>query len=333
MVVLTIIAGQTAHPQGFSLNLNAIYNNAQNTAKNDRSYIRSSINSWNSCNNGSLTCSNGAVACYGTSGYAYTGGIPENLKTKLKEINSSYGTINDINITDGGYYIIVWDNDKWYGYLPQALVDKLRSLSSFTTFRSISFNDSGEYIIVTSDGFYTSSNTYQRFYEQKKEELGDLYSANIWQNGAVFCFEKGPTYCGTIPKNVATDMNTLSFYPKFVKFNHRGDYLMCSSSGNYKYYIRDIDKSQYATTVSYYPKSENSNTNNINSGTYYRAPIPVQKKQTCGGCYGTGKCSNCNGSGVSTFGSAHVCGACGGTGRCGVCNGTGYSGTITEYIY
>lgn len=60
---------------------------------------------------------------------------------------------------------------------------------------------------------------------------------------------------------------------------------------------------------------------------------PVQRPQQCGICYGTGKCSNCNGTGISHFGHAHVCGACGGNGKCGTCNGSGYSGTVTEYIY
>lgn len=61
--------------------------------------------------------------------------------------------------------------------------------------------------------------------------------------------------------------------------------------------------------------------------------IPIQKPQKCGICYGSGKCSNCNGTGVSTSGHAHWCGACGGSGKCGTCGGSGYSGTVTEYVY
>lgn len=60
---------------------------------------------------------------------------------------------------------------------------------------------------------------------------------------------------------------------------------------------------------------------------------PVQKAQKCGICYGTGKCTTCNGTGVSSYGSAHICGACGGTGRCSTCSGSGISGYITEYVY
>lgn len=60
---------------------------------------------------------------------------------------------------------------------------------------------------------------------------------------------------------------------------------------------------------------------------------PISKPQKCGICYGTGKCSTCNGTGVSTFGHNHICGACGGYGRCGTCGGSGYSGTVTEYVY
>lgn len=69
------------------------------------------------------------------------------------------------------------------------------------------------------------------------------------------------------------------------------------------------------------------------SGYVPSSPTSVQKTQSCGICYGTGKCSTCNGSGVSQYGHAHIYGACGGTGKCATCNGTGISGYVTEYSY
>lgn len=59
----------------------------------------------------------------------------------------------------------------------------------------------------------------------------------------------------------------------------------------------------------------------------YAAPAytPTQHANSCGVCSHTGKCSNCNGSGISPY-SHSICGACGGSGRCATCNGTGISG-------
>lgn len=63
------------------------------------------------------------------------------------------------------------------------------------------------------------------------------------------------------------------------------------------------------------------------SGVFFGGYIPQQTNtpQKCGICYGSGKCWTCNGTGISTAGSAHVCGSCGGSGRCATCSGSGYS--------
>lgn len=61
--------------------------------------------------------------------------------------------------------------------------------------------------------------------------------------------------------------------------------------------------------------------------------IPVQVPYYCGVCGRTGRCSTCNGTGISTNGSAHICGACGGSRNCATCNGTGISGYYMEYRY
>lgn len=44
---------------------------------------------------------------------------------------------------------------------------------------------------------------------------------------------------------------------------------------------------------------------------------------TCLSCYGSGACSNCNGSGQYAYSRDGRCGVCRGTGRCAGCNGKG----------
>lgn len=252
--------------------------------------------------------------------------IPPNLSAKIKEVYNAGGTFTDINITDGGYYILVWNENQWYGRLPQGLLDKLRSLPSETVFYSISFNDSGEYIIVTSDHFYSSSTSYINFFNAKKNELGNLYSANIWQSGAVFCFEKGSTFYGVVPSNVVEAMNSCGIAPRFVKYNQRGDYLICSSNGDCWYKIADVDKSVNAATTSYYLPSQVSP---MPSSTGNPSTITPVVCYNCGGA-GFNICTTCNGGKKRTVyyagGQALVtCDVCSGTGRipCQVCYGKG----------
>lgn len=83
--------------------------------------------------------------------------------------------------------------------------------------------------------------------------MGLLRSVNICGNGAVFCYEKGSDFCGTIPENVSRVIKDCSFTPRFVKFNNRGDYLICSKSGSVKYQIYDVDKSSVASIVTKKP--------------------------------------------------------------------------------
>nr|WP_321486265.1 zinc finger-like domain-containing protein [uncultured Draconibacterium sp.] len=61
----------------------------------------------------------------------------------------------------------------------------------------------------------------------------------------------------------------------------------------------------------------------LNSSNEFQNPQPSKRK--CGGCWGTGRCSVCKGTGTYTgYGSSSTCSGCNGTGKCGICNGAGY---------
>lgn len=66
-------------------------------------------------------------------------------------------------------------------------------------------------------------------------------------------------------------------------------------------------------------------TSTTTGGGYGTPYTPTQHANKCGICSSTGKCSNCNGTGISPW-SHSTCGACGGRGVCTTCNGTGISG-------
>lgn len=96
-----------------------------------------------------------------------------------------------------------------------------------------------------------------------------------------------------------------------------------TNNGDHEYMLVSSNKVQ---------TEENSN-NNTQQGAAVRTPTPIQRPQRCGVCSGTGRCSNCGGSGISNFGHSYICGACGGDKKCATCAGSGISGYITEYVY
>lgn len=217
--------------------------------KYGRNQLRKAINKWGECNNGTLSLEHGAVALYGSNGYFCSAAVDDRISSKLKSINKSGGTINDVNITENGNFIVVFNDKEWYGVLPSALKSALDEYSFGTKFKSISFNESGTYAITTSDGFKSNNAIYQSFYDDNVDEYGELFSVNISGDGAVFCYSDGTRYCGRIPDKVETAMRSFSHTAKFVKFNRHGDYLICDKYGSYSYSIGDADAGSNASTV------------------------------------------------------------------------------------
>lgn len=218
-------------------------------SKYGRNQLRKAIKKWGECNNGTLSLEHGAVAIYGSNGYFCSAAVDDRISSKLKSINKSGGTINDVNITENGNFIVVYNDKEWYGVLPSGLKSALDEYSYGTKFKSISFNESGTYAITTSDGFKSNNDIYQSFYDDNVDDYGELYSVNICGDGAVFCYSDGARYCGSIPNEVESAIRSFSNTAKFVKFNKHGDYLICSKYGSYSYSIGDADTGSNSSTV------------------------------------------------------------------------------------
>ncbi|MBQ0062898.1 MAG: sel1 repeat family protein [Prevotella sp.] len=209
----------------------------------DRSSIKKNINKWGECKNGTLSIKHGAIAIYKSNGYAYSNGVDKRLSSKIKEINNAHKSIDDVNITDNGYFIVVYDGGTdWYGVIPSSLSTALKKYPNGTVFRSISFNDeTGVYAITTSESFESNNKMYNDCFNENIGTKGQLLSANINDNGCVFCFSKGVEYCGYIPNNLKPAVKDWGYIPQFVKFNRHGDYLICGQNGGYSYYITDTN--------------------------------------------------------------------------------------------
>lgn len=282
------------------------------------------------------------IGVYGRNGYSSTVDLNEKLHKKLHEIHENKLEIIDITITDNGHWVVIYADNAYYGIMPQQVVDKLNSIrakENNVKFRSVSFNDDGEYIIVTDNHFYSSSTAYVTFYNIKQSELGNLFTATLCNNGAIFCFEYGMTYCGKIPKNVAEALSSTKNTYYIAKFTKQGDYVFASKNGkSYMYHIEDLDSEKecemVGNNVTATESTSKTKSTSGDDGGYYPTTHLVTRPHTCGICSGSGLCRTCSGQGVHYIGTnRYLCGACGGSGRCATCNGTGISGTeqVLEY--
>lgn len=204
------------------------------------------------CNNGSLSLEYGAVAIFGRNGYYCSATVDKRISSKLKSIKKSGGNITDVNILENGKFIIVYNNGcDWYGVLPDNVASALDDYSYNVKYKSISFNEIGTYAITTSNGFKSNNSIYQSFYDDNAGKYGELLSVNICGEGAVFCYSDGARYCGRIPSNVEAAIRNFSHTPSFVKFNKKGDYLICDQYGSYSYSIGDASRTSRPSTVFY----------------------------------------------------------------------------------
>lgn len=70
---------------------------------------------------------------------------------------------------------------------------------------SVTFNDNGDWIVITTDHISSSSDEIQDWLSEGFEEYGKLWAACISDDGAmVAVYEKGYKYYGDVPEGLKT---------------------------------------------------------------------------------------------------------------------------------
>lgn len=322
--------------------INQVLSSVNQQIKSDRSSVRNAINNWRECKGGAVSKSYGIVALYGNNGYYATSDVPNTLKQTLSSINSQKEEIKDVTITKNGNWLVLYNESSCtYHGIPNTLAEKLNSLSDENIW-SVSFNDGGDWVIITNLRIYCSSTDINAFLKGVMHEKGDILSVNVSETGLIACCENGFSFYGAVPASVIDEANSVNFVPKFIKFDNYGNYLICSENASYKYCLYDMSNMNYEVTNYAYNYSNPSNNqvkqslipNNIQTNPYYPANNNTQSaSRTCRGCNGTGLCTMCNGKGTYWNDTGYYvgkdiktrtrCSACNGTGKCKVCYGKG----------
>jgi len=163
-----------------------------------RDFIKQAIQEQGRCLNVAITQRSGNVALFARNGIAYQD-IPANLTQTLDRMTNDRMEIRDIHISEEGKWVVVGDTITWAG-IETSLENEIRNRAQRgETINSVSFNDKGEWILITDRSYNASNTEIQNWLRNIITSHGNLRTACVTDDGIVAIFERGMAGRGNIP--------------------------------------------------------------------------------------------------------------------------------------
>lgn len=177
-----------------------------------RNYIKQNISEWGGCRNVAITDTGGDLALNGKNDYAYTAGIPQALADALEKYQ--------------------WSN------IPSELESKLRQWNEAEeTITSVTFNDDGDWIAVSTDHVASSSTDMDDWIKEGIETHGQLWAAHLTNDACVLCFENGYKFLGNVPQKLKDALKATKYDVYRIKFTKEGSYFFADQEGHYTFWM------------------------------------------------------------------------------------------------
>jgi hypothetical protein len=201
-----------------------------------RKFIREQIEGWGQCKNVAITLTGGDVAIYKTNGWAAQG-APEAMTSKLKQLNTTDNLIDDLVLTEGGSWLILWGYNGISSYnVPTDLYQKLEKWNEEKEIiTSVTFNDNGDWIAITKKKYSASSIKVMDAIREGEDKFGEFWAAHITNDGMVLCYEKGYKFFGNVPANLKTKLEETKMNVYRIKFLSDGCFFIADFNGKYSY--------------------------------------------------------------------------------------------------
>jgi hypothetical protein len=207
------------------------------SAQTSRAYIREQIERWGSCRTVAITKTNGDLAIYGSNGWA-SSGIPKGLENKIRSLNADGEYIRDVVLTEGGRWLILYgDNGYSWDGIPDGdpLLTKLREYNKQRQrITSVTFNDYGDWAVVTTNYFSASDNELMALLKECNEKFGQIWTVCFSDDGAVAVFEDGFRYRGNVPQNLKNALSRTDLDVYTLKIAG-ASWFFADADGNYDY--------------------------------------------------------------------------------------------------
>lgn len=143
-------------------------------ASSHADYIHSYLENFRICRTGAITDNYGYLVF--NQNTAVYSGIPKGLADYLDKELSAGNYIEDVCITEGGAWICVGDNIQGYEYPPSLWGKISELLRQGDHITCITFNDFGDWMVVSNNHFSSSNNFIQQTMLETSNEYGFIQS-------------------------------------------------------------------------------------------------------------------------------------------------------------
>ena len=157
--------------------------------------------------------------------------------TRSKKYHDDDDYIDDVQLTeDGEWLILVGKNGCQWSNIPSELESKLRQWNEAEeTITSVTFNDDGDWIAVSTDHVASSSTDMDDWIKEGIETHGQLWAAHLTNDACVLCFENGYKFLGNVPPKLKDALKATKYDVYRIKFTKEGSYFFADQEGHYTF--------------------------------------------------------------------------------------------------
>ena len=177
------------------------------------------------------------IFIYGGNGYN-SSGLSSDMVSALNYCSNNKLVINDIAVTDIGWWCVVYSDNKYKGKLPEQCKTALdKYIKEGENILSISISENGNYAIITDKHYDASNEVDQKLISVAAERYGHINSVCITNIGSIITCNRGILFWD-VPHNVIEMLQKQEKgIPTCVRFTDSGTYIALDGKGFKAWYM------------------------------------------------------------------------------------------------
>ena len=176
------------------------------------------------------------IFVYGGNGYN-SSGLSNDMVSALNYCTKNKLVVNDIALTDIGWWCVVYSDKKYKGNLPEQCKKALdQYIKDGESILSISISENGNYALVTDKHYDASNEVDKKLISVAAERYGHINSVCITNIGSIITCSRGILFWD-VPHNVIEMLQKQDGIPTVVRFTDSGTYIALDGKGFKAWYM------------------------------------------------------------------------------------------------